>query len=39
MDFVLFCFSAFLKNANSLTGAGSRQKQDSQAHKVEIGPI
>lgn len=35
--FVLF-FCVF-KKRNSLAGAGSRQKQDSQAHKVEIGPI
>lgn len=35
--FVLF-FCVF-KKRNSLTGTGSRQKQDSQAHKVEIGPI
>lgn len=36
------CFALFFcifKKHNSLTGAGSRQKQDSQAHKVAIGPI
>lgn len=39
MGIGFFLFFCVFKKRNSLTGAGSRQKQDSQAHKVEIGPI